>query len=320
MGEGIDMRRVALIFSLVAFLMLFQGSCSLLVVRKSKVQVPSGPIVIYGDTRTDHVSHQKVVNAIMTIEPAVVFHVGDLVEDGLNPDDWAIFNEIVSELVEVAEFYPALGNHEKNSRLFFDNFDLPNNERWYSVEIDDIHFIVLDSNSDSSEGSEQYEWLEADLQNISDKIKFVMAVFHHPPFSSGPHIEDEKGLRRTIVPLFEEYGVDIVFNGHDHVYERSLYNDVYYIVTGGGGASLYDKVRTTPYSLAFIKAHHFCTLSVSEDQLIVSVFDVDLNLIDQFVISRKKSKNFIFWQEMSLQKVLPWQNHSSSKKSSLSTN
>ncbi|MCK4236104.1 MAG: metallophosphoesterase [Candidatus Krumholzibacteria bacterium] len=56
-----------------------------------------------------------------------------------------------------------------------------------------------------------------------EKDRFIAAIFHHPPISTGPHTEDEMGLRKTIVPLFERYGVDVVFNGHDHIYERSLY-------------------------------------------------------------------------------------------------
>ena len=197
-------------------------------------QTVSQAIVIYGDSSTGHQAHQKIVDEIIKTKPAIVFHTGDLVEDGLIPDQWATFNEIISDLIKIAEFYPALGNHENNSPLYFDNFILPNNERWYSVEKDNLHFMVLDSNSDCSIGSEQYLWLEGNLQNINENIKFVIAIFHHPPFSTGRHTEDEKGLRQTIILLFEQYGVNIVFNGHVHDYERSLYHNIYYIVTGGG--------------------------------------------------------------------------------------
>jgi len=247
-------------------------------------QTVSQPIVIYGDSRTGHQTHQKIVDEIIKIKPSLVFHAGDLVEDGLIPDQWASFNEITSDLIKIAEFYPVLGNHENNSSLYFDNFVLPNNERWYSVEKDNLHFIVLDSNSDCSIDSEQYLWLEDDLKNISTNIKFAIAIFHHPPFNTGSHDEDEKGLRQSIVPLFKKYGVDIVFNGHDHDYERSLYNDIYCIVTGGGGAPLYDQVRTSPYSQLFIKTHHFCKLSLVDGQLIIEIYDIDSHLIDNFII------------------------------------
>ena len=142
----------------------------------------------------------------------------------------------------------------------------------------------MDSNSDCKIGLKQYLWLEDDLRNIKENIKFVIAIFHHPPFSTGRHKEDGKKLRKTIIPLFEQYGVDIVFNGHEHNYERSLYNNIYYIVTGGGGALLYKQARTSPYSQLFIRAYHFCKLFIINDQLIIEVYDIDSNLIDRFVI------------------------------------
>jgi len=247
----------------------------------------SQPIIIYGDSRTNHQTHQKIVNEIIKTKPSLVFHTGDLVEDGLIPDQWVTFNEIIYDLIKIADFYPALGNHKNNFPLYFDNFVLPNNERWYSVEKDNLHFIVLNSNSDCKIGSKQYLWLEDDLQNINKNIKFVIAIFHHPPFSTGPHDEDEKGLRQSIVPLFEQYGVDIVFSRYDHDYERPLYNNIYYIVAGGGGAPLYDQTRAVPYSQRFIKAYHFYKLTINENQLIVKVYDIDLNLIDQFIINER---------------------------------
>jgi hypothetical protein len=117
-------------------------------------------------------------------------------------------------------------------------------------------------------------------------MRFVIAILHHPPFSTGPHAEDEKGLRKTIVPLFDQYGVGMVFSGHSHAYERSLYNDTHYIVTGGGGAPLYDQVRASPHSQIFIKAHHFCRLTVRDNLLTLCVIDVDLNLIDIVTVDR----------------------------------
>jgi 3',5'-cyclic AMP phosphodiesterase CpdA len=274
------MRSAAL---LVAFLFLFQMPCS-----PSGDSFSSQRIVIYGDTRTDHVSHRRVVDDIMKVRPTAVFHTGDLVENGLNPSHWTVFNRIISPLIKTVRFYPALGNHENDSRLYFDNFDLPNNERWYSVEIDGIHFIVLDSNSDTGKTSEQYQWLEHDLQSIGRKTSFVIAIFHHPPFSSGPHAEDEKSLRKSIVPLFEKYGVDMVFNGHVHAYERSLINNIHYIVTGGGGAPLHDQVRANPHSQVFIKAHHFCRVTVRDNLLTLRVFDIDLNPIDTVTVNRSQ--------------------------------
>ncbi|MFC1780300.1 metallophosphoesterase family protein [Patescibacteria group bacterium] len=242
-------------------------------------------IVVYGDTRTGHDIHQLIVDNISKLEPIAIFHTGDLVNDGTIESEWDTFNEITSELLETTDFYPSLGNHEKNSDLYFENFDLPNNERWYSVDYNDIHFIILDSNISLSSESEQYTWLEADLLD-TNRDDFVVSIFHHPPFSTGPHKEDEMNLRESIVPLFEEYDVEIVFNGHDHNYERSFSNDIYYIVAGGGGAPLRDQERISDYSQKFLKSYNYCVLEMSENELNVSVYNEVNTLIDEFVVEK----------------------------------
>jgi acid phosphatase type 7 len=243
----------------------------------------SGCIIIYGDSRTGHTIHQRIVNRIMENNPDVVFHTGDLVENGLNPEDWAMFNKITGSLRKTAEFYPALGNHEENSPLFFKNFNLPNNGRWYSLDREGIHFIILDSNSLLSTDSEQYHWLEDDLKSVDKKTKFVIVIFHHPIFSRTRSHADVKGLRH-ITPLFERYGVNIVFSGHAHNYERSYYNKIYYIVTGGGGAPLYKRSDKAEYSELFAAVYHFCKLSISGNQLTVTAIDIDSNVVDEFTV------------------------------------
>ncbi len=249
-----------------------------LLIRKSQY------IVVLGDTRTGHAIHQQVVNELMECKPIAVFHTGDLVNNGYMPSDWNIFNEITSEMRARSEFFPALGNHEFMSPLYFDNFVLPGNEQWYSVDRNGIHFIILNTCVDIDVSSEQYNWLVTDLQNVADSIKFVAAVFHHPPYSTGMHTEDEMGLRDILVPLFEEYDVDIVFNGHDHDYERSYCGGIYYIVTGGGGAPLRGQARTHPCSQIFESRYHFCRLSIIGSALKVNVYDQNGELFDQFMM------------------------------------
>lgn len=239
-------------------------------------------IVIYGDSRTGHDRHQKIVDSILRLEPNIVFHVGDLVENGEDPKDWAIFNRITSQLRKTAEFYPALGNHEYESPLFFENFVLPGNERWYSIKRYSIHFIILDSNLDLGIESEQYKWLESELQSIDKSSKLTVVIFHHPPFSMSRH--DREEAKYQLLSLFEKYGVDIVFNGHNHNYQRFLYRNTYYIVTGGAGAPLHNRIRTSPNNQKFIKAYHFCALSIINQQLVINVYDLNLNLIDNFSV------------------------------------
>lgn len=248
-----------------------------------------GGIVVYGDSRTGHDVHDWLMEGMASLAPTAVFHTGDLVNDGTDPNDWLIFNNIVSRLSSDTPIYPALGNHEKKSALYFNNFELPGNERWYSIDdIVNYNLIVLDTESNLAEGSTQYQWLEAELLSSVSATDYTLVFFHYPLYSTGYHPEDEKGIRDDLVPIFEQYGVDAVFNGHDHNYERSTVSGIRYVVTGGGGAPLRGQYRSSDHSDLFAKTYHFCILYFDDPQnLTVDVWDRKVNLIDRFVIENR---------------------------------
>jgi len=246
---------------------------------------PAGPAVVavYGDSRTGHDVHEAIVAQIMGRAPAVVFHTGDLVEDGLSRRDWDRFNRITAALRARAEFFPALGNHENESPLFFENFQLPGNERWYAVRRYGLHFFVVDTNVNFQPGSPQYKWLEEEL--AANAGAFDVTVFHHPPFSLTREDAIGADVRKYLVPLFDEYDVELVFAGHDHNYQRFFYHGTYYIVTGGGGAPLYGRTLADPRCQKFVAAYHFCSLAVAADRVTLAAFDLNGNIIDAFHIT-----------------------------------
>lgn len=254
-------------------------------------EVPTGnqPIVIMGDSQHSDPVHRQIIAAVLKENPVAVFQAGDLTDNGFSEEAWARFNKNMALLRARVRYYPALGNHEGNSPLYYKNFDLPNNERWYSVDEDGIHFIVLDSNAPLDRGGEQYRWLTEDLKKAQDKSSFIILIFHHPLFTtSRSHVPDEQGWARVLLPILREYHVDAVFNGHCHNYERSFYDGVYHIVTGGAGSHLKDQGRPSRYSQKFIEAYHFCLLSREGDTLVISVKDPWGDLLDRFQIHAKK--------------------------------
>ena len=276
-----DMKMLKLLSLVLVPLVFLQLACS-----HPMARTPGQPalhsIVIYGDCKSGYAIHRQIVADAVKIEPKAVFNAGDLVNNGSSAAQWAIFDDITSEVRKIAPYYPALGNHDLPPALFLADFHLQNNERWYSVDIDGLHFLVLDTTSDISQSSEQYVWLEAELQTLSRD--FVAVVTHYPLLSTGNHGVDSD-LSQTLIPLFEEYHVDIVFSGHEHDYERSVKNGIYYVVTGGGGASLRGKATTSTYSQVFKKTHNFCTLSVVDGTVVVEAFDPAENVIDQFTVN-----------------------------------
>jgi predicted phosphodiesterase len=253
--------------------------------------------VAYGDTRSNPAIHGRVANRILSENPALVIHTGDLITAGCRYDMWGReFFEPAKNLMKSVPVYPCLGNHEGNSHWYFDFFSLPGNERWYSFDYSNAHFIFLDSYSDFRPGSLQNDWLKEDLKSNAAKWTFV--CFHAPPYTSGPHgAVDERGMKKEkemrnaqtyLVPLFEEYEVDMVFNGHDHQYERSRKKGVYYIVAGGGGAPLYGVDSRTPnqYSQIRKSVYHYCVLDVGRHTLDFNVKDTEGNIVDHVRIDK----------------------------------
>ena len=141
--------------------------------------------------------------------------------------------------------WPAYGNHDSRRWTYFRLFTLPEQgeaggepsgtENYYSFNYGAVHFVMLDSESSSSEpGSPMVEWLQRDL--AKNNSPWLIAVFHHAPYSKGTHDSDVNrgsntgmvSMRENIVPRLEAAGVDLVLAGHSHMYERSYLLDCHY--------------------------------------------------------------------------------------------
>jgi len=103
-------------------------------------------------------------------------------------------------------------------------------EVFYSFDYGDVHFLSLNSEvfdyTLSYSGINQMKaWIENDLQQ--NTRKFTIAYFHQPPYTKGSHDSDDayelvmKAMREKVIPLLESYDIDLVVNGHSHVFERS---------------------------------------------------------------------------------------------------
>jgi len=239
--------------------------------------------VVFGDTRSEPEMHRKVVSRVLSLSPGFALHLGDFVHDGSNASQWDTFFAVERDLLRQVPLFAVLGNHEGASANYFAAFHLPGNERWYSFDYGDAHFVVLevDGFADYSASSAQYAWLENDLASTPRRWKFVF--FHIPPYSAGPYGGDSV-VRDTLVPLFAHYGVQIVFAAHDHAYERSVVGGVTYIVTGGGGAPLYSKGSANPYSVYFTKVYHCVHVTVNGDSLSSVGVQLDGTQFDPFTI------------------------------------
>ncbi|MEM9071290.1 MAG: metallophosphoesterase [Myxococcota bacterium] len=228
--------------------------------------------LVYGDDRTNHAVHRRLVEQMQQEDdPRFVLHTGDYVEVGGRPGDWSIFFRIASPLLSRVPIYPTLGNHEiygPGGRMRYDRYlNTPERrEAWQAWTYGPLRLISLDSNDDWLPGGAQHEWLKAELADRKGAT-FVIVFVHHGPRSSGRHGDQREMAALGIPELLGDAGVDLVLSGHDHMYERGDYDGLKYVVTGGGGAPLYDVNRQHASQLSFQVVHHYLRFRVEGDRL-----------------------------------------------------
>ena len=275
--------------------------------------------VVYGDSRADHLYplgvpnrfHQQVINMMYQYAFDFFINVGDIVNDGHDIRLWDIALDIVAPLSSLLPHYPIFGNHEDRNEqgvrgdevfpLLFSNpgdASGSDSELYYSFDYGNAHYTVIDTCNDFETGTEQNDWIRADLEwaNNDPDIRWKFLYFHHPPFSSslvGIGDTRQRVAREYIPGIAEEYGVDIVFAGHQHSYERSYKDGVYYIVTGNGGAlpSFFEAPALNPYNQYFegnadFEHFGFCHLEIDGDYLFLQSVIADGTVIDTLEIGQ----------------------------------
>jgi hypothetical protein len=170
-----------------------------------------------------------------------------------------------------------------SEKIYKDQVDLPGNELYYSFLAGNSLFIVLDSYLDGQEKKitgEQYAWLEDVLSHSRQKHKFVF--LHHPLYTDlgkGHHAHDSldryPDSRDRLEALFAEHKVDAVFAGHEHYYERRTVDGIVHIITGGGGAPMYDGEEYGGFN-------HFVQVTVDGDKISAEVVDIKGTVRDKF--------------------------------------
>jgi len=259
--------------------------------------------VAYGDNRPPHdppTSHTDVLRIIKEIAPDFYINTGDLVERGESDADWDLFFEESRDLMKGTTLFPSLGNHDYHSDdayncdEYLNSFSLPGNEQWYSFTYGNAYFIALNSNSISvgiGPDSEQYQWLEKELQKAATTSRWQFVFFHHAPYSMGkahPASADKyvRLVLETFPPLFERYGVDIVFSGHEHSYQHHLVNGVHYVVTAGGGAGLHDLGTPESWTIYAEMTYHVVKVRVDGSSLeIEAIRSPDATVMESFSVS-----------------------------------
>lgn len=182
--------------------------------------------------RPDHFNRfAEVIETASELYPEGKFIVsaGDQVDAGENVKHWRYLLNSTDKLLDLP-FMPTSGNHEDAEAAISENFVLPNVPEqdlesgvYYSYDYNDVHFTVLNTNDveDDKLGDAQMEWLKNDIKSSDAKWKVV--ILHKALYSNGSHFDDGdvEGMRAQLGTLLPYLGVDLVLQGHDHVYLRT---------------------------------------------------------------------------------------------------
>jgi len=248
----------------------------------------------YGDTRTYPYHHGQLAAEIMATYTddanfqSFIISVGDLVNNGDSESGWdnEFFNPSYPNILEMIANLPyqsCMGNHEGAGVLFQKYFPYPFEAgRYWSFDYGPAHFAVVDQYTSYGPGSAQLTWLENDLASTTKPWKFI--YLHEPGWSAGGH-SNEIPVQLYIQPLCEQYGVSILFGGHNHYYARAVKNGIQHITTGGGGAPLYPPNINYPNILTATMAYHFCKIEIDGGSLNFKAVKTDGTVIDSFAFS-----------------------------------
>ena len=177
----------------------------------------------------------------------LVIMLGDNMYGGQKPDDFVKkFERPYADLLAAGvTFRASLGNHDQPTNVAYKFYNMDG--RYYSYVRNNVRFVALDS---TQVDAKQLQWLESTLRDAKEDWK--ICYFHHPLYSNAARHGSSVDLRVVLEPLFLKYGVNVVFSGHDHVYERvKPQKGIYYFVSGAAGQLRKGNVRPGEETAAY---------------------------------------------------------------------
>ena len=223
-----------------------------------------------GDMGTGHKAQYEVAQRMVEYRAKfpfdLVIMLGDNIYGGKKPNDLVKkFEKPYQALIDAGvQFRAALGNHDDPNERFYKFFNM-NGQQYYSFKKGNVRFFVLDTNYMDPK---QLEWLEKELSNNAGS-DWKICYFHHPLYSSGAFHGSSTELRLILEPIFLKHGVDVVFAGHEHVYERvKPQKGIYYFVEGASGELRAGNLRQTDFKAAgFDSDCSFMLVEISGEEL-----------------------------------------------------
>jgi predicted phosphodiesterase len=211
-----------------------------------------------------------------------VVHLGDVIDKPDAAEQWEKFLKVTGNGVTL---HIAPGNHDIDNVDSLARYEkMCGKENYYSTSRNDTLFLFLNSELPGQTAKitgQQFEWLEKQLsRNFKYKFVFLHRPVYPSTFGRGRGLDRYPTDRDRLHQLFVKYGVEVVIAGHEHLYNRSEKDGVDYVITGGGGAPLYNSTEDNGCFL------HYILAKKTNEGYFFSVVDFKGNNRDEFSVKR----------------------------------
>jgi hypothetical protein len=226
----------------------------------------STSFALIGDSGSGDSAQRAVANAMLRyFTTARRFSFVLMLGDNLYDDDYqGEFSVPYQGLLERGVlFYATLGNHDRELEQHYKPFHMTD-RLYFAFTEGNARFVVLNSNHPRDDA--QLAWVDGAFGNTGTKWR--ISFFHHPLYSSGDHAQQSReSIRPALEPALVRNHVDVVFSGHDHLYERiAPQQGIRYFVSGGGGRNLYG-FHKSAFDEVGSSEHHFMVVELAGDQM-----------------------------------------------------
>lgn len=252
---------------------------------------PDLRFAVIGDNGTGQEPQYAVARQMLKTHATTPFELvlmmGDNLYGAQRPRDFSDKFEIpYGPLLRMGiPFYAALGNHDEPDNRNYQPFNM-SGQRYYSVARGPARFFFLDTNFMDPD---QVRWIDGALRGSTDDWKVV--VFHHPIYSDGDRHGPNVALRVVLEPMLIRHGVDVVFSGHEHIYERiKEQKGIPYFIVGSSGQLRKGGVTPSAITAAsFADDQAFLVASITGDALSFQAISRTGLVVDSGVLRNRQT-------------------------------